>query len=122
MSQAAELSILNVGDGDTKLTFDPDKPAERERAKRIVTEMLRRGYTIVVRMEGGDGDPWYTRVQAFDPATCEYVIEGLSKAEEAEIADTLHPKKGRPKKRVPAMSAPAVAIAKPARGCAREAW
>jgi hypothetical protein len=42
------LSILNVGHGDTKLTFDKDKPEERERAALIVGEMLRKGFAILV--------------------------------------------------------------------------
>jgi len=44
-----EVAILSVGEGDTKLTFDKNNPAETIRAARIVGDMLRRGpriYTI----------------------------------------------------------------------------
>src|ERR1700728_3973326 len=48
-ARSTPLSILNVGDGDTKISFDKDKPAERKRACRIVTDMLHRGYAILVQ-------------------------------------------------------------------------
>ena len=36
-----EIGILNVGAGDTKLTFDKNNPAERIRSARIVAEYHR---------------------------------------------------------------------------------
>lgn len=118
------LSVLNVRDGDNKLTFDPEKPIERERAARIVTDMLRRGYAIIIRVGGREH-----RVKEFDPNTCQYVIEGLSPEEEAEIARAMtgvsDPKKKRGRKakvRVPAATTSGVAIARPARGCSPGSW
>lgn len=97
------LSILNVGEGDTKLTFDPDKPVERERAARIVTDMLRRGYAILIHAGEKDGEPIYRRAKRFDPKTCEYLIDGLSEAEEKEIASFMAGgKKKRTYQRAPA--------------------
>jgi hypothetical protein len=78
-----ELSILNVGDGDTKITFDKRNVGETIRAKRIITDMLRRGYALVVEVER-KGEKAYERVQAFDEKTGEYIIADLDpvKAEE----------------------------------------
>jgi hypothetical protein len=45
---SATVGILNVGTGDTKLVFDKDDPAECIRAARIVADMLRRGYALLV--------------------------------------------------------------------------
>lgn len=70
------VEILSVGEGDTKLSFDKSNPVERERAKRIVTDMLRRGYAILVQVGGTDLEPLYRRAREFDPETCEYVIAG----------------------------------------------
>lgn len=42
------VGILNVGCGDTKLSFDPTNQAECIRAARIVTDMIRRGYALMV--------------------------------------------------------------------------
>lgn len=65
-----ELAILNVGDGDTKLSFDPKNPAERIRAARIVKDMLRRGYALLVQMPDGS----FQRAIDFDENVCEYII------------------------------------------------
>lgn len=64
------LEILNTGHGDLKLSFNPDNPIERDRAKRAVQDMLRRGFVLFI--EGGDGK--LTRVESFDEATCSYII------------------------------------------------
>lgn len=64
------LTILNVGHGDTKLSFDPSKPAERKRASRIVADMMKLGYSICVR----EGDRWI-RASGFDPEKTEYLIK-----------------------------------------------
>lgn len=116
------LSILNVGEGDTKLSFDPDKPVERERAARIVTDMLQRGYAILIRAGDKDGEPVYERAKGFDPKTCEYLIDGLSPEQEAEIAEQITGKKKRGRKRVEAAKVPAVAVARTARGCSPGRW
>jgi hypothetical protein len=69
------MGILNVGAGDTKLTFDKNNPAERIRSARIITDMLRRGYALLVEDPPGSGA--YTRATAFREDTCEYVIADL---------------------------------------------
>jgi hypothetical protein len=116
------LSILNVGEGDTKLSFDPDKPVERERASRIVTDMLKRGYAILIQVGEKDGEPLYQRAKGFDPKTCEYLIAGLSEQEEQEIDQQLSGKKKRGRKRVDAAHAPAIAVARSARGSGPQSW
>lgn len=68
-----EVGILNVGDGDTKLSFDPKNPAERIRAARIVKDMIRRGYCLLIEVER-DGVKTTTRALDFDEKVCEYII------------------------------------------------
>ena len=48
---AGSIAILNVGAGDTRLSFDKANPAEAIRAARIVKDMLRRGYALLVEVE-----------------------------------------------------------------------
>ena len=43
---AGTLEILNVGAGDVVITFDKTNPAEQIRAKRIIKDMLKRGYVF----------------------------------------------------------------------------
>ena len=74
------LSILNVGEGDTGVTFDKDKPGELERARRVVMDMLKLGYAIVVEIAGRktkDGKPVYRRATKFDPKRDEYIVRDL---------------------------------------------
>lgn len=71
-----QIGILNVGAGDTKLSFDKDNPAERIRAARIVTDMLRRGYALIIEVMV-DGQKTYQRVHDFREDTCEYIIADL---------------------------------------------
>lgn len=120
-----EVGILNVGAGDTKITFDPAKPREREIAKRTVTDMLQRGYAILVQVGEKDGRPLYMRAESFDPATCEYLVVGAPDEVGGAGMDGAPPivgpheraprKRGR-KARVPAESVRAVAVARSAGG------
>jgi hypothetical protein len=118
------IGILNVGVGDTKVSFDKEKPEERKRAAQIVTDMLRMGYAILVQVGEKEGKPLYMRAESFDPETCEYLIVGLPQAEATEPetdeeTSTATPKKrGRKAKasRVPADSTRATAVARSAGG------
>lgn len=124
-----EIGILNVGHGDTKLSFDPEKPAERERAAAVVTDMLKRGYAILVQVGERDGKPLYMRAEAFDAATCEYLIVGVPDRDPRDTHDKLKPDtgldagpslkrgRGRPRKyRVDAATTRATAVARSAGG------
>lgn len=111
------LAILNVGTGDTKISFDKENLKERERACRIVTDMLRRGYAILVAAGEKDGKPIYYRATDFDPETAEYIVAGTPE-DEAGTAEVPAPRRrGRQAKhRVPAERTPAVAVARSAGG------
>lgn len=133
-----EVGILNVGCGDTTLIFDRDNPQEMIRAARIVKDMIRRGYALLISVPAeGDGPPTYRRAYDFDENTCEYIIADLDpetarKADEQETTDeeiepqttapTSEPrarvKKGRPQKtkRVHASDVRSTAVARTAGG------
>lgn len=80
------IGILNVGAGDTKLTFDKDNPAECIRAGRIVTDMLRRGYALLIEVNGKT-----ERVKEFKPDTCEYIIADFDPSGEQHGAEQSTP-------------------------------
>lgn len=119
-----ELGILNVGQGDTKLSFDKQKPAERERAAAIVTDMLRRGFAILVQVGEKAGKPLYMRAESFDPETCEYLIVGLpestaepeTEARQSTDREVVKNRRGRKAGRVDASATHATAIARSAGG------
>ena len=85
------MHILNVGDGDTKLSFDPDNPAERIRTARIVRDMLRRGYALLIEVEK-EGKRVFTRALDFHEDVCEYVIADFDPvaAADADAEDDYH--------------------------------
>lgn len=81
------LGILNVGAGDTKLTFDPNNQEDMARAARVVTDMLRRGFALFVEVGENERGPLYQRVHKFDEATCEYIIMDSVPATDSEVED-----------------------------------
>lgn len=130
-----EVGILNVGAGDTKLSFDPANPAECIRAARIVRDMIRRGYALLIEVKkGADGKPVYQRAKDFDEERCEYIIADFDPvtAAEADAAEEASPsppppvadmaaapkRRGRPPKerRIDAGKTTAVAVARTAGG------
>lgn len=80
-----EVGILNIGCGDTKLVFNKDDPAETIRAGRIVKDLLRRGYALLIEVER-DGKKVFQRCLEFREDTCEYIIADLDPVA-AERAD-----------------------------------
>jgi hypothetical protein len=71
MNATGSLSVLNVGAGDLTLTFNQHDRAERARALKMLTDMQRRGYAILVRLEDGS----YVRAKTIDAAAGCYVIQ-----------------------------------------------
>lgn len=130
--QPGSLAILNVGAGDTKLTFDNTDPAEVARASRIVKDMIRRGFVILIEIGNNEKGPIYQRAKDFDEATAEYIVAGSPGDQQEGPTDDQEPSKparaGRKAKapvtlkpalrteRIPARSAKAIAIAKTAGG------
>jgi len=78
------LEILNVGAGDVKITFEKENVSESIRAKRVIQDMLRRGFALVVEVER-DGKTAYERVQEFDAARGEYIIADFDSLEAAKV-------------------------------------
>jgi len=118
------VAILNVSAGDTKLTFDPKMPAEVARAAKVVKDMLRRGFALLVEVGHDDKGPLYRRVHDFDEATTEYIIAGTpddqEEAHEQEQASPPRPRRTRKAatkpRRIPAQKANVVAVARTAGG------
>src|SRR5207245_1360454 len=77
-----ESTCSILGTAILKLTFDPNKPDEVQKAKETITDMLKRGYAIFVR-QGKET----LRVRKFDANKNVYII-GSTPAEEFPIAET----------------------------------
>ena len=64
-----ELSCLNVSGGDITITFDTADAAEAIRAKRMISDMLKRGYALLIEVDGK-----FTRCLEFKEDVGVYVV------------------------------------------------
>lgn len=127
-----EVGILNVGAGDTKLTFDPSKPDEVKRSAQIVKDMIRRGFVLLIEVgQDEKGEAIYKRAKDFDESTAEYIVAGVTELPTTEKAHDDEEQTGAPPRsrkaaprrggrrkseRIPASSTRAVAVARTAGG------
>lgn len=63
------LSVLNCGAGDLEFRFRRGDETEVQKAKQVITDMLKRGYVIFVEVDGE-----LQRVKKFDSQHECYVI------------------------------------------------
>ena len=80
---SGQIGVLNVGAGDTKLSFDKSNPAECIRSARIVADMLRRGYALLIEVPDKKRGKVYVRVKEFREDVCEYIIADFDPIEAA---------------------------------------
>lgn len=110
-----QLEVLSVGHGHIKIKFDKEDAVEFERARRIIADMLKRGYVLLVEHEGK-----LQRVRRFDETTDEYVVADgpLNATEEEEAPSAAPAKRGRKarEKRVPLKEGQATGVAPTAGG------
>lgn len=106
-----ELSVLNCMTGDIKVQFDKDDVLETERAKRIITDMLARGYVLFV----DEGDGKLKKVRSFNAKRECYIIADLGSSDASDEAGEA-PKKKTRKREVPLKKTRATGIAPTAGG------
>lgn len=75
------LDVLNVRAGDLKFSWDSESDVAD--ARRVVRDLLRQGYLLVVETEEGT----HVRVEDFDPDTDEYIVAAVPVVE-AGVIDT----------------------------------
>jgi len=106
------IDILNCGEGDLEIRFKEGDAIELERAKRIIGDMLKRGYALFVR--GSDGG--LIRVKRFDPKqNCYVIADGPTVPAEAVPVPT-HRRNLRAEKALPIEKAKAISVARTAGG------
>jgi hypothetical protein len=131
-----QIDILNTGHGHIEVKFNEKDAIETERAKRVITDMLRRGYALFVT--GPDGSA--VRVESFDATKGVYIVADVpTESQPVEPTPLPEPvtdgpknplpqrtpqgpieppqvKRGRPKKEVPMHSAKVTAVGRSAGG------
>ena len=101
--EEGSLCILNITAGDIKVSFDESKPDEVERARQIIDDMFKRGYSLLVQWGSG----WRRATKFIASRNC-YVIE-TTETKEGEKPKIV-------KKEVPAKKTRAIGIAPTAGG------
>lgn len=104
------LSILNAGAGDIRLTLDQKNPQELLLAKKMIQDMLRRGYVLFIE-ENGE----YVRVTNFEETTGTYIVADYGQTPVEDVQTTQKTSR-RGKKKIPMDQATAVAVARTAGG------
>ncbi len=84
------LEVLSVGKGDIKLTVGGSDPEEVDKARRVIEEMLRKGYAIYVETDTG-----VRRVKKFNKYRLTYIIAEVAEPEPAPPEP--EPESGKPK-------------------------
>jgi len=83
------LEVLSIGKGDLKLAVG-DSDEDREQARELIREMLRKGYSIYVETDHGP-----IRVHDFNAYKMTYVIRDIAPAPVEEPAKPTK-RRGRP--------------------------
>ena len=85
-TESGGLDILNVGLGDLKVRWNPLDAADRAKAKKMIQDLMRQGYAILI--EEPDGS--YKRATRFDPDRDCYIVTEVVRGEEqsAEASET----------------------------------
>jgi hypothetical protein len=106
------LEVLSIGKGDLKLTIGGDNPEDTEKARKLIQEMLEKGYAIFVETDKGP-----TRVKRFNPHRMTYIISEVPDEPALEPAKTSKaPKKKAKETHVPVAGSRATAVGRTAGG------
>lgn len=109
------LSVLNVGAGDIRVTFNQHDRGERDKALAMLQDMQKRGYAILVQLDDGT----YVRAKEIDAARGCYIVQ-LPDGGSHEAAEPVEPapkRRGRPRKvAIPVTKARATGVARSAGG------
>jgi hypothetical protein len=117
------LDVLSTGHGHMKVTITPGDQEEQDKARRMIEDMLKRGFSIFVELDDGTT----RRVKKFDTKRLIYYIDPPDEITEPEPLPTkglvagkgpapTKPPKRKPYRAVPVAGARATAVGRSAGG------
>jgi len=117
---SGSLDVLSCCHGHMSFSFEKNDPIETENAKRVIQDMLKRGYALFVEGKGGK----LMRVKSFNAKREVYIVGAGATAEEipdgTQVVDqpkaTKASKKRQSKKEIPIRSVKATGIGPTAGG------
>lgn len=105
-----ELDVLSVGQGHLRVTVDDKDPEGIDKARRMIEDMLKRGFSIFVETDKG-----LRRVKKFNPQRMTYLVDDVP--DEGELEKTRPTKLTKtPKKEIPVSKAKSTAVGRTAGG------
>lgn len=104
------LEVLSIGKGDLRLEVGGSNPEDIAKARALIEEMLRKGYSIFVETDNGP-----RRVKKFNPKRMTYLIEPPAEAAELDVP-TPAKRRQRPHDEVPVRGSRATAVGRTAGG------
>ena len=104
------LEVLSIGKGDLRLSVG-DSDEDRERARALIEEMLRKGYSIFVETDDGP-----ERVVAFNPRRMTYLIVDAPAAAASRVRPRKATRKKSGRRSVPVSGSRATAVGRTAGG------
>jgi hypothetical protein len=107
------LEVLSIGKGDLRLSVG-DNDEDRDRARELIEEMLRKGYSIFVETDDGP-----EKVVAFNPNRMTYIIQDRPDevaGEPVQPTKASKPKKKTRKRSVPVRGSRATAVGRTSGG------
>lgn len=87
------LDVLNCAAGHLMFRFDKTKTEEVEKAKKVIKDMLSRGYMLFAIVDGQ-----HTRIRKFDAEREEYILEEPETIPEPEPSLGTNPRAPRARK------------------------
>lgn len=84
------LEVLSVGKGDLKIQIGCEDPKDIEDGRKLIEEMLRKGYSIFVETDSGP-----SRVKKFNPKRMTYIVSDLGEEPSPNFASPI-PAGGKP--------------------------
>lgn len=107
------LEVLSVGKGDIKISLDNKNPSDVENARKLIEEMLAKGYGIFVETDTG-----LSRVKKFNPKRMTYVITEMVEqpVQAASAPEQAKPVKRTRERQIPVAGSKAKAIGRMAGG------
>lgn len=103
------LEVLSIGKGDLKLSIGGDNPEDTEKARKLIEEMLKKGYAIFVETDKGP-----TRVKKFNARRMTYIISEVP--DEPALEPAKAPAKKAKETHVPVAGSRATAVGRTAGG------
>lgn len=108
---SGQLDVLSVGRGHLRITVDDKDPEGIDKARRMIEDMLKRGFSIFVETDSG-----LKRVKKFSAKRMTYLIDDIPDDDALESTRPTPSPKHTPKKEVKVSESKSTVVGRTAGG------